>query len=224
MALPDTVTADAAMPDAAMPDDAMPDDAVPDDAMPDDAMPGAMPPVMAPRAIPATAIPAVAGSLAVGRAAYRDAMARLGAAVNVVTSDGAAGRCGFTASSVCSVTDTPPTLLVCLNRTSRNNARFKRNGVLCVNVLTARHEALSAAFSGSLDSSARFAAARWITLTTSAPVLEDAGVAFDCRIAQITEIGTHSVLFCEVQGIRTGQVEEALIYLGRAYHHLATPA
>ena len=194
MALPDIVPADAGTPDA-------------------------VPPARAPRTIPAEA-----GPLAVGREAYRDAMARLGAAVNVVTSDGPAGRCGFTASSVCSVTDDPPTLLVCLNRTSGNNARFKRNGVLCVNVLTARHEELSAAFSGSLDSSDRFAGAHWTTLSTGAPVLEDAGVAFDCRIAQVTEIGTHSVLFCEVEGIRTGQVEEALIYLGRAYHHLATPA
>ena len=35
-------------------------------------------------------------------------MARLGAAVNVVTTDGPAGRYGFTASAVCSVTDDPP--------------------------------------------------------------------------------------------------------------------
>lgn len=162
--------------------------------------------------------------LVVGQSAYRDAMARLGAAVNIVTSDGPAGRCGFTASSVCSVTDDPPTLLVCLNRTSANNARFKRNGVLCVNVLAARHEALSAAFAGPLDSAARFAEGRWSTLGTGAPVLEGARVAFDCRIAQVTEVGTHSVLFCEVEAIRTGGNEEALIYLGRAYHRLATPA
>ena len=53
-------------------------------------------------------------------------------------------------------------------------------------------------------------------------MLADAGVAFDCRIAQVTEVGTHSVLFCEVAALRTGPAEEALIYLGRAYHHLAT--
>ncbi len=173
---------------------------------------------------PAAAAGPLAPPLAVGQDAYRDAMARLGAAVNVVTSDGPAGRCGFTASSVCSVTDDPPTLLVCLNRTSANNARFKRNGVLCVNVLAARHEALSAAFAGALDSDARFAAGRWTSLSTGAPVLEDARVAFDCRIAQVTEVGTHSVLFCEVEALRTGDNEKALIYLGRAYHHLATPA
>ena len=43
---------------------------------------------------------------------FRDGMARLAGAVNVITTDGAAGPAGFTASAVCSVTDQPPTLLV----------------------------------------------------------------------------------------------------------------
>ena len=187
---------------------------------PPDTVPEAVPGIT-PDATPDAAGPLATASLAVGQPAYRDAMARLGAAVNVVTSDGPAGRCGFTASSVCSVTDDPPTLLVCLNRNSASNARFKANGVLCVNVLAARHEALSAAFAGPLDSDARFAAGRWTLLGTGAPVLDDARVAFDCRIAQVTEVGTHSVLFCAVEAIRTGADGEALIYLGRAYHHLA---
>ena len=41
---------------------------------------------------------------------FRDAMSCMGAAVNIITTDGPAGRAGFTASAVCSVTDTPPTL------------------------------------------------------------------------------------------------------------------
>ena len=41
----------------------------------------------------------------VEKQAYREAMARLGAAVNVVTTDGPGGRGGFTASAVTSVTD-----------------------------------------------------------------------------------------------------------------------
>lgn len=49
---------------------------------------------------------------------FRDAMAHVGAAVNIITTDGPAGRAGFTASAVCSVTDAPPTLLVCLNRSA----------------------------------------------------------------------------------------------------------
>ena len=151
---------------------------------------------------------------------YRDAMARLGAAVSVITTDGPGGRRGFTASAVCSVTDEPPTLLVCMNRTSDSNAAFRENGVLCVNTLTARQRELSPLFAGfqDIDMDGRFAAATWSTLATGAPVLEEALVSFDCRIAQTTEVGTHHVFFCDVQGIRFGTVDEGLIYYGRTYH------
>ena len=66
---------------------------------------------------------------------FRDAMAMLSSAVNVVTTAGEAGRHGFTASAVCSVTDTPPTLLVCMNTASRSYQYFVENRVLAVNVL-----------------------------------------------------------------------------------------
>ena len=45
---------------------------------------------------------------------FRDAMSLLTTAVNIVTTIGDSGMHGFTASAVCSVTDTPPTLLVCI--------------------------------------------------------------------------------------------------------------
>lgn len=153
-------------------------------------------------------------------------MARLGAAVSVITTSGPAGRCGFTASAVCSVTDDPPTLLVCMNRGSRLNHIFKANRVLCVNTLTARQQDLSPLFAGltEIDMEARFAAAAWTTLHTGAPVLQGAVVSFDCRIAQITEVGTHSVFFCAVQAIEAGTVDEGLIYFGRAYHRIGHAA
>jgi flavin reductase len=159
--------------------------------------------------------------MTVSRKEFRDAMARLGAAVNVVTSDGSAGRAGFTASAVCSVTDDPPTLLVCLNRSSRNNALFKANGVLCVNTLGSQHQALSDAFGGKggLDATGRFALASWSSLVTGAPVLEHAAVvAFDCRITEVLEKGSHSVLFAEIAAIRHGAAGGALIWYGRDYH------
>ncbi|HEX3346707.1 MAG TPA: flavin reductase [Acetobacteraceae bacterium] len=151
---------------------------------------------------------------------FRDAMARLGAAVNVITTDGPGGRRGFTASAVCSVTDSPPTLLVCMNRTSDSNEAVRANGVLCVNTLTARQQELSPLFAGQydVDMEGRFAAAGWGSLVTGAPVLQDAAVSFDCKIAQTTAVGTHHVFFCEVQAIQFGSVHEGLIYYGRTYH------
>ncbi len=148
-------------------------------------------------------------------------MARLGAAVNVVTSDGPGGRAGFTASAVCSVTDTPPTLLVCVNRENDSYPPLKANGVLCVNTLAAGHENLSTIFAGLSESaSTRFNTGAWHRLETGAPVLSDATVAFDCRVTESVEVGTHTVFFAEVEAIQVGEVRDALIYLGRTYYRL----
>src|SRR5471032_1788832 len=89
------------------------------------------------------------------KADFRNAMARLGAAVNVITTDGPAGRAGFTASAVSSVTDEPPTLLVCLNRNASVYDAFKQNGVLCVNFLCGCHQNLDILFFGKTRSQER---------------------------------------------------------------------
>ena len=158
----------------------------------------------------------------VDQARYRDGMARLGAAVSVITTDGPAGRSGFTASAVCSVTDDPPMLLVCMNRGSTSYEAFRANGVLCVNTLAARQEALSPLFAGQVEASLeeRFDAADWSALATGAPVLAGAVVSFDCRVAQVTDVGTHSVFLCAVEAVQAGAEREGLIYFGRAYHRV----
>jgi flavin reductase len=153
---------------------------------------------------------------------FREAMSRLGAAVNIITTDGAAGLHGLTASAVCSVTDDPPTLLVCVNRASNVHAALSQNGVLCVNVLASRHQELSNLFGrGGIPVEQRFAGAEWRMLTTGAPSLADAVVSLDCAIAQTTEIGTHSVFFCSVRAIALGAQPEGLIYFNRGYHDIA---
>lgn len=154
------------------------------------------------------------------RSDYRDAMARLGAAVNIITTDGPGGRAGFTASAVCSVTDEPPTLLVCLNRNASVYPAFQASSVLCVNVLAAGQQALSALFGGRTPMDERFAASHWGALVTGAPVLEGAAVSFDCRVVRTTAVGTHDVLFCEAVAIRSGSQAHGLVYFGRRYHDL----
>jgi len=154
----------------------------------------------------------------VTRQDYRDAMARLGAAVNVITTDGPGGRAGFTASAVCSVTDEPPTLLVCLNRGASVYESFRANGVVAVNVLGHGQQALSNLFGGKTPTSERFAAARWHADVTGAPLLDGALVAFDCRVVDSSQVGTHDILFCEVLAIRHGEPGQGLMYFERAYH------
>ena len=161
--------------------------------------------------------------IAADRQNFREAMSRLGAAVNIITTAGPDGDNGFTASAVCSVTDTPPTLLVCMNRTNSQYDIFRNAGILCVNVLSHEHQELSPIFAGvgNLPMPERFALSQWRRLITGAPVLESASASFDCKIDQITEVGTHSVLFCAVQAIHLGTGTSGLIYLNRAYHKIS---
>ena len=151
-------------------------------------------------------------------------MARLGAAVNIITTDGPAGIAGFTASAVCSVTDSPPTLLVCLNRAASVWPVFSQNGQLCVNTLAAGHESLSNLFGGKTPMAERFTAAEWRYGVTGSPQLEGAVVSFDCRVSQTVSVGTHDILFCEVMEITRNDATHGLVWFDRGYHQLMRPA
>lgn len=153
---------------------------------------------------------------------FREAMTRLGAAVNVITSDGPAGRLGFTASAVCSVSDSPPTLLVCMNRSSAQNEPMKTNGVMCVNSLSSGQGEVSQLFAGigHVPTADRFGQANWTTLVTTSPVLVDSVVSFDCTISTTIEVATHTILVGEVTAIQFGNSDGGLMYFGRSYHDL----
>lgn len=152
---------------------------------------------------------------------FKNAMSSLTSAVNVVTTVGESGYHGFTASAVCSVTDTPPTLLVCMNKSSRSHAYFVESKILTVNVLAAQHEHLSNVFASKMSSEERFKHGTWTELATGAPVLEDALVSFDCQIEQIQEVGTHTIFICPIVAIQQNPQDHSLVYFNRAYHQVA---
>jgi flavin reductase len=177
------------------------------DQRPDDAMDGAFT-VVGPETVP-TVEPAL----------FREAMSRLGAAVHVITTAGPAGKTGATATAVCSVTDAPPTLLMCLNRRSQTNPVVLENGVFCVNTLGASGAEIADMFAGrtGVQGSDRFGIGEWTVLGTGSPVLASAVIAFDCRITEVRAVGSHNVFFGAVETVRLGAAEPALVYHERAY-------
>lgn len=158
----------------------------------------------------------------VGPQAYRDAMAHFAGAVHVITTEGPAGRRGTTVIAACSVSDTPPTVLACLNRENSSNDLFIANGRFALNTLAAKHEPLAVGFSGltGLSQDDRFALGEWEVLATGAPVLKDAVSVFDCEIVDTKDLATHRVLFGRVTGLRVGGSLRPLIYHDRGYHVL----
>ncbi|WP_208995758.1 flavin reductase family protein [Pannonibacter tanglangensis] len=153
---------------------------------------------------------------------FREAMSRIASAVHVLTTDGASGRCGATVSAACSLTDAPPALIVCVNRTSRIHAAVLENRVFCLNTLAGHQSALSDIFAGraGADMEPRFAAASWEQLVTGAPVLSDALMSADCSLLQAHDVGSHTIFVGALKAVQLGSAAEALVYKGRAYHSL----
>jgi flavin reductase len=152
---------------------------------------------------------------------FRDAMSQLCAAVNIITTDGAAGRGGFTATAVCSLSDEPPSLLVCMRRSSAQSDLFIQNGHFCVNVLSGAQTELAGCFAdGRMDMDARYAAAEWNELSTGSPALKQALVNFDCELDTIHETSTHNIIVGRIVAIDQSPKPDALTYFDRSYHSI----
>ena len=153
---------------------------------------------------------------------YREAMSRYAGHVLIVTTEFEGIRRGVTITAACSVSDSPPMVLACLNNSNPNNAVLFESPHFVLNTLAAHHQDLANAFAGfgKLSSEDRFALAEWQVLETGSPVLSDAIAAFDCVVTDRKVTSTHTVLFGEVRAVHFGQREPSLIYLDRGYRTL----
>ena len=162
------------------------------------------------------------GAFPIDPVSFREGMSRVAAAVHVVTTDGPAGKAGFTATAVTPVTDSPASLLVCVNTAARSAQALMGNRVFCVNCLGASDVALADVFASrsALQGAERFGIGRWGVLTTGAPLLETSLVSFDCRLSDARVVATHHVIIGEILGIRLGENAAGLVYRERTYHGL----
>jgi len=155
------------------------------------------------------------------RQQFLHGMSHAACTVNVVTTDGIAGRHGVTVSAMVSVSaDTPqPTLLVCIHHLSPVVSALLENGVFCVNVLRDDQAHISDNFAGrsGVQGAAKFDCAAWTTQLTGAPRVVDCLVAFDCRVTASERVGSHFVVFGSVQDIFVAGTGAPLIYANRAY-------
>jgi flavin reductase len=131
-----------------------------------------------------------------GRDDFLDAMAAAVTGVNVVTTDGMAGRLGLTVSAMISVSADPPLLLVGIRRSSALAPALLANGVFGVNALAAHQAAIADTFAGrpSHGLPYDFAVAGWGTGASGVPLLRDAAARFECHVAGHLDAGTHTLV------------------------------
>ncbi|MCB6179633.1 flavin reductase [Rhodobacter sp. Har01] len=162
---------------------------------------------------------------------FLQAMSRAAQTVNVVTTDGPAGRAGVTVSAMASVSaDTPrPTLLVCVHHQASAAGSILGNGHFVVNILRDDQAYIADAFAGRFKDQLadKFDVTDWVAMGSGSPRVAEGLVALDCRVTSSDRIGTHHVFMGAVQEVHLAPSGLPLIYAHRAYgspRRIDTPA
>ena len=145
-------------------------------------------------------------------AAFKLAMRRLAATVTIVTAGREGRRFGMAATAVTSVTASPPTLLICVNRSASVHDIIVESGRYCVNVLGTSHAGLVGPFGGASAGEARFAHGAWSHHEGGMPYLDDAQASLFCAVRRSVEHGSHSILIGEVTSVHLSEEIAPLLY------------
>ncbi|WEK42229.1 MAG: flavin reductase family protein [Candidatus Sphingomonas colombiensis] len=126
---------------------------------------------------------------------FRHAMRYLASGVAVITSSDAAGkRFGMAATSVTSLSMDPPSLLVCINKSSSILATLLESRRFTVNMLAESQRDILECFGGSRLADKRFSFGDWRDCEGGAPYLSDALAWVDCRLDDRWTYGTHLII------------------------------
>jgi 3-hydroxy-9,10-secoandrosta-1,3,5(10)-triene-9,17-dione monooxygenase reductase component len=151
---------------------------------------------------------------------FRDVIRHLASGVTVITSSLAGEPVGLTATAVCSVSATPPSLLISVTAGSRTEKGIAESGRFAVHLLPhhGRRYAEQFASRGSHFNGVQFS--RYSG--TDLPVLTDVLGWFVCEVEQKIPAADHvifvgRVLECEL----TDRAPDPLLYFDRGYRKLA---
>ena len=150
-------------------------------------------------------------------ASLRQAMRHLALGVSVITAGVGEERTGLTATSVCSFSIDPPTMIVCINRGASAWPIIQRYRHFCLNLLGERHREIADRFAGRNGAAgpARYQGAAWITLATGASALADAIAVVDCEVKQIIERHSHAIVLGAVKAVEVNGGEPLVYRDGR---------
>ncbi len=148
-------------------------------------------------------------------------MARYPSGVTIVTTRDHLGEWwGFTATSFCSASATPPLVLVCLAKTAECHPAFLTAEFWTIHVLRAEQEELARRFG--TRGADKFAGGDFVPNADGSPVLSDSCATIDCDASVRYDAGDHTILVGEVTDARMNESLPA-VYFQRRFRSLQIP-
>jgi len=133
----------------------------------------------------------------------RASLQRAGGVTVVTSTDKGGAPIGMTATAVCSLSATPPTLLVCANRSGAIARNLGCGGHFCVNLLSAEQADIARVCVGgsSQRENNKFDDAQWSQDDFGIPSLTTALARFHCVAADRIPIATHILFVGRVNSV-----------------------
>ncbi|HUQ84265.1 MAG TPA: flavin reductase family protein [Gemmatimonadaceae bacterium] len=145
---------------------------------------------------------------------FRSVLGRFASGVTVVTvRDPDNHDCGMTVSAFCSVSLTPPLVLICIDHAASSHDALLAASHFAVNVLGAHQEPISRRFSGGEDET-RFGGVGYTRGVSGAALLDDALAHIECRRVEQHPAGDHTIVIGEVEAAVAHSHRPLLYYRG----------
>jgi flavin reductase len=130
--------------------------------------------------------------------AFREAMRSFASTVSIISCASDGCRYGMSATAITSLSIDPPSLIVCVNKSTATHRILSRGGRFRVNVLRSVQSGLSQAFSGQQKGQDRFRLGNWQETEGGLPYLVDAQANVFCEVARIIDYTTHTIFVAHV--------------------------
>jgi flavin reductase (DIM6/NTAB) family NADH-FMN oxidoreductase RutF len=150
---------------------------------------------------------------------FRTAMRGVASSVFLLSTRGPEGNAGMTATSVCSLSLDPASVLICVNRSNSFMRALEASGRFALNILSRDDETVARAFGSPTGRENRFVLGDWYELG-GMPALKSSLSAIVCDVAGRMDFGSHRVFVGQVRQIDNHNGGAELVYCQGAFRTL----
>ncbi len=151
-------------------------------------------------------------------ATFRRLLSRFASGIAIITARDGERDVGMTVSAFCSVSLSPPLVLVCVDRSASMHGLLLRHPKLGISIMASEHEAHCRRFADKQETR-RFEGIPFIRGESDVMLLDDAMAHLECQLVSHCDAGDHTIFIAQVENgaMRDGQ---PLLYFGGRYAQL----
>lgn len=153
---------------------------------------------------------------------FRCLLGRFASGIAIITARDGDRDVGMTVSAFCSVSLSPPLVLVCVDRRASMHDLLLGHPKLGISIVGSEHEAHSRRFADK-NETRRFDGVPFSRGASSVMLLDDATAQLECQLVRHHSAGDHTIFIAEVERGSMGEAEP-LLHFGGRYAQLATSA